>query len=749
MDSTAKTLPSPSGGDVRPLEDGPLSRMLLETHIDNLDTDSDDDQQEEKPPEDASKVANTEITEGRMIPAALTLPCPSTLRGFGAITAEFFGFESGAELKRVIETTDISRHIKEFDEVRRKFDAMHKTAEGFNYRPTLVSLEQHIGVLRDTNPARFELKASDLLASPFPNELDNYSVMLMQFKNAWFTAHSAPLSNRGVPYNMHLDRVYTLVKLVDKLTHGYQPLNKTRERNRLQHAPKTSRAIEAKQQADKTARKSIGTPDERQTATEQNRTVLVEMGRLVRQSEETARLQAVNEAALKKAAKDVAAKASPQVAQSGDDDEDLIVEEGLELNDPHIQHTSLAPGLEEREAMLAAKNAKKAEAVKLSKANRKRQKEGKPLNLQAVKNDAMMGFDTSDPRKAKRLINTYTTASWTADDSNPIERSFCDGWVVGIPTDTVEQLVEFKETDWLCDDEEDDMTFDTSTSEVIKADRPMTEGVHERLARLLQKPSAENVSKPDQSAPAAAFINGTAVDEDLLNIGDESSLSPEEREARLKARKNHRRGLAIRQKRHQTLRKVVDFTNTDGESVQKDSDKDFISKLCAERRYMALHDTDVPTEFQDNLDVLDGTNRRGADDPPSTDINAPSLRMTVDDACILMDNNAYQPKGYQKFLNITKTPRRKEPRVIGQSPTSFPNMWWQTNGAGDLFNRRIANIKKRVSQIEAALKAGDSLPTAVEKSTAGVQMGAIVGDEVGIGKTNTVALYRKVVSYLS
>ena len=60
------------------------------------------------------------------------------------------------------------------------------------------------------------------------------------------------LGKQGVPPPLHLDRVYTLVKPVDKLSNGYQLMNKSRIEKVLQHIPKVACTLEAKAQAART-----------------------------------------------------------------------------------------------------------------------------------------------------------------------------------------------------------------------------------------------------------------------------------------------------------------------------------------------------------------------------------------------------------------------------------------------------------------------------------------------------------------
>lgn len=665
---------------------------------------------------------------------------PSHLRSFNDEAAHCFGFATKADFIAKVNESCIRRHIEEFDAVRRKFDSLYKSAVGVNTRPTLASLEQQISVVHRVNPERFELTARNLMDAPFNNELDNYAIMLMQFKNAWFTAQGAPLGKQGIPPTLHLDRVHALVKLVDKLPTGYQPINKSRVAAAVQHEPKASRVAELKVQTSQSKHRPIGTPAERREDDSRRRHVTVNLNRLLSQAKETTRLQEESQRV------EQANKPSVPIDPDGDLEEitaDTALHQ-LPLDDPHAARQVTIDDLAVREALRDQNAAKKAEELKKKKRDRKRAKSGKPESLVVVKNDAQMGYDTTDPKKAKRLINNYTVAAWTEDPDNPIARSFCEGWVVGVPRDSIAALQAFTETDWLCADEEKEMSFDTGPTTVVAANRETT-GVIAQLAALNTTDAAAAAQAPSGSGePSTSADNESSENDPLSVIGDETDMSPQERQARAKARSDYRKDLKARSDRLTWLRKAAGYqANSVTEGCVEDKSPDFVRKLFHEQRYTGLHDTNMPSKFNDAHETDDG---RETNVGPSTNINDPALRMSVDEACSLMDNSAYQPKGYKKYLNLTMTPRRKSPRVVGQAPESYANMWWQTNGAGNLYERRTRAMQKRLYNLEKSQKNGDSGSEMEDKSLQGVEMGAILADEVGIGKTNTVCLYRKVVS---
>ena len=701
---------------------------------------SDEEDEPEKPADTATKIPAPQVDqeddiEGTAKAPELTSSCPSSVRSLKE-AAPYFGYNSGGELMAVINTTVIGPHVKEFDEVRRLFDRRFKSDEGVNSRPPLLALTQHIAVLNSTKPEVFELKASHLLQAIFPNELDNYAVMLMQFKNTWFNAQGAPLAKQGIPPRLHLERVYTLVKLVDKLVDGYAPMNRARGKKPVIHTPKAPRIIEAKIQADK-SKQPLAPPTERQKEEELRRKAEVDWMKIQEQADQ---IEKPRDALRRKAADE------PEDLANTTADKDIS---NAGSKDPHLRQEATISGLKEREAARERAIADKAERVKQKKKDRRRIREGKPGSITAVKNDASMGYDTSDPKKARRLINTYTTAEWTEDEANPLQKSFHEGYVVGVPKENIQELQMFTETDWICDDDEEEMCFDTGSTSIKEADRELTRGVQQLLVQesvkdALEASQSKRASTTQQATDTTSAGAGSSGENPIEITGDETHLTEAERDARAKARLQYRKDLEFRSKRHHTLRLATGHNDETMKSLwQPDTDKEFTRNLFAEKRYIGLHDTKVPSEYQHEIEA-DGDDNE--DRGLTTDINNPNLRVTVDGACDLMDNISYQPRGYQHYLNITMTPRRKSPRLIGQAPNSYCNMWWQTTAGGELFTRYKRAMEKRISNVKKAMDRGEPLEDARAKALEEVEMGAILADEVGIGKTNTAALYRKVVS---
>lgn len=136
----------------------------------------------------------------------------------------------------------------------------------------------------------------------------------------------------------------------------------------------------------------------------------------------------------------------------------------------------------------------------------------------------------------------------------------------------------------------------------------------------------------------------------------------------------------------------------------------------------------APNRYNDNSETDRPTER-----PPQTEINSVDLRLSVDEACKLMDNAGYQPRGYERYLNVTYTPRWKNPHMIGQSAHSNANLWWQTNAAGDIYERKTRAQHMRLKNIQDALESGSDTAQAMASALKGVEMGAILADEVGIG----------------
>lgn len=180
-----------------------------------------------------------------------------------------------------------------------------------------------------------------------------------------------------------------------------------------------------------------------------------------RQAEETTRLLRLERQ------QSLADKAPADINES----ENVDPPSEIPRSDPHIRQRANIGNLADREAATAADLAKKKEDAKRKKKDKKRAKDGKPEELTAIKNDSRMGYDTSDSKKIKRITNIYPTAEWTEDPRNPCASFFYEGWAVGVPRSTISELQQFEETDWVCDDDEAEMSFDTGPTNIIPANR--------------------------------------------------------------------------------------------------------------------------------------------------------------------------------------------------------------------------------------------------------------------------------------
>jgi hypothetical protein len=121
-------------------------------------------------------------------------------------------------------------------------------------------------------------------------------------------------------------------------------------------------------------------------------------------------------------------------------------------------------------------------------------------------------------------------------------------------------------------------------------------------------------------------------------------------------------------------------------------------------------------------------------------LNDEKLRLQVSDTTKLMDNHAYQPQQYEKSLNRGRTRYRKRSVIPAQNPNGNTNLWWQTTGADEMKLRRDQAVELRLNQLAELRKNKD--PLAHKK----LRRGVVLADEVGIGKTDTCALYRLMVS---
>lgn len=199
-----------------------------------------------------------------------------------------------------------------------------------------------------------------------------------------------------------------------------------------------------------------------------------------------------------------------------------------------------------------------------------------------------------------------------------------------------------------------------------------------------------------------------------------------------------------RQLRFKRIPGVTEFEDI-GQYHAEDESQDFTTQVLQASKYDALSYTENATDpGKETTEAGIKKATRDSDDPATMDSNDPNTHATLDDVAALMDNNAFQPSDYRAALNMARIKSRLNPRIPGQSYKVKPNLFWQVTGAAHILQQRRAASKKRLNQLAQLLE--QEHPYAVEASRDDLDHDIILADEVGIGKTDTAAAYRLIVS---
>jgi hypothetical protein len=292
--------------------------------------------------------------------------------------------------------------MERFTELRRVFDAKHKSVIGTNTRPHVPQILDHISLLRQTSPYQPELTLQAHAEHPMATELENYVVAFNAFHHRCFSVPVALLSGRGIPSTLCLDRVNAIVKLFDRSKGGISALNRGRSR---QHVPKKSRMIENAQESHD-PRTSLATPEARKAFVAENRSILPRLGATVRAAEEKAKASA---------ATDNAAQQTP------------------------TEHATREQSEADPEENMDSESDDEGES--------KGAGDDKTRKIVSVSSTRGKGMQVVDPsKKGKKITCQVTRPPHTADEMNPRASWFKDGWAIGYNPETTLEVQNFKET---------------------------------------------------------------------------------------------------------------------------------------------------------------------------------------------------------------------------------------------------------------------------------------------------------------
>ncbi|CBX99413.1 predicted protein [Plenodomus lingam JN3] len=618
----------------------------------------------------------------------LKTPCVSRVRSAKDICRSF-GYSNPADLVHFLERTRIATDITEFNETRLEFCKKQELDK--LPRPELPHILTAITRLNAAGGDSFNMSAQDMRSNPPSNLNDIYAIACNRFASNWFRASNAPLRGHPIPPALYMDRVNALLKFYDRKKGGIYAVNAKRQ---LKHVAGRSRTIEAVQQSAKDTEVTPSLPSRKQAGRDKARVAAV-----AKCHRETQRLQREH-AELEKAQLETA-----------------LEMEALDAEGEHA-HTKERDDVdaEEKKRLLTALK-QRHDAAASTLANIKRSSPHGDLDpgmIELVHPPNVGLGDMTAKSKAAAPVD-YTASQYTKDESNPRASWFFQGLPIGITEAHMDELLDFDST-----------CFECETCELGHLSDPtFTVGGHD--AR-----SEDPVVAGGQSAAEITkTLSAASLEQDTDN-GDADVEKPlvETTKADLAAAELSKSTMAQRMSRLTNMRKVTSWekvkTRATIEAVEEPS---FSTQILMDKAYEGI---ELSADGEEQLDEAGD-----AADAPSSNINDPSLRLNVETAVRLMDNAAYQPKDYEKALNVCQIAHRKNPRIPGQNPNGHSMLWWQTTGAAEGVRRREAADALRASQLMKLIEAND--PNALAKSEKGVPQGIIYADEVGIGKTDTYA----------
>lgn len=617
--------------------------------------------------------------------------------------------ESKKEFISMVNESRIPKDIQIFDKIRDKFRDAH---QGKDFRPSLGDILGRITNYRETSSGEFEIGMDDLAEEDHEDPLRLFAIVYEKFYRRWFMEPNAPFRHLPIEKDLIMDRVNGLVKLQDRGTGGRYANLGSKARAKLPKKPQKDWVLPPRKNKSKPSAPPL------QSVT------------------------AIAGGLLNAATTDNSGDAAALVTT---DVEDLPADGENSLH-PHKRLTTAVPHQPETSKTI-----------------------NKTRKIKGVHITDRLGMNTSVPSSGvKRRNIAPPTMKHTPDANNPRDFWFREGRVIGYKAELVQELKDFKETDWVCDDDDREPTFNPGgdnapeiqaiTVEIGKTPAKMLQLINDTIttketaaAEALKAKQKEQETTEKGEGPAAT----TSSDEtnESKSCGDEAVKSTETGEAAAdKIDIKNDPEYDIARKAAKALRHRIDRLKTVrqatglrlGEAMPKnaaapDSDKTFYQSLLAEQRYDDLSACELPTDSTGNEDEENDPNK-----PKTANVNDESLRLNADQASRMMNNKAFQPRDYKSALNNLKVARRKRPILPGQNINDHPDTWWQITAASNMYDRRIRNLEKRLSQLKQNLE--KKVVNAKAASLTEVECGCILADVVGIGKTRTAGLQRLAVS---
>ncbi|OSS51882.1 hypothetical protein B5807_04039 [Epicoccum nigrum] len=580
-----------------------------------------------------------------------------------------------------------------FNRIRETWVRRFKAEKESMERPDLPVIVNSLGTLRSTNPDALNQTMASLEDSPITSLKQLYAVVFNSLLSFWFFADGAPLATRGIARSLQIEQVNTLVKVIDKSSGGFRHAHQLQKT--VEHQPRASRMSEVIKQRHE-PRSRLPSPAIQDAQQKLRRDL---------------RLAALSD--IERAACDIKIQ---QAALQALHDEFPAEEDAFEIDEAG---RSL---IEDAVAKLA--QAKDTYKKLRLKDRTPRKTTVNPENIMTINDTSNKGLNTGNPASKKDRGTIVHIDNHTPDPSNPCDYWFRNGCVIGYPTNIVDEIISFQDTDWEGDPTVDDPTFAVGGGDVSPP-------AHVTTVQELKKQDVGSTTAGASSQHATP--SGKNDREEAEPLLDLAAMS----EAEQQAYDNNKRRKEARIARAERARKIRRY---DPGQVTRETgnDTNFTARLLKESKFDGIALT--PNKSHELLDRRGKKKVTEKDNFVGLNANDEHLRLNVEQTTELMDNYAYQPRDYRKALIYARIASRQNPVIPGQNPIGNKNLWWQTTGAVELCERRDRNVQKRLKQLINLRKKGAQ--HAEQRSYKEVMTGAVLADKVGIGKTDTCAAFR-------
>jgi hypothetical protein len=485
-------------------------------------------------PEQSAEERHSKIGPGiENYPELQQLVPVSAGRTFGC--CRYYGFPSNKAFETFVSSSRIPDDMCKFDDLRARWCDKFGIDKVKMDRPELKNIEITLASLRQSNPAKLQQTIGTLLDSPPGSIKELYAIGLNNFLQLWFTADGAPFDRRGMNPSVHFDRVNTLVKVLDRSANGFRPINA--KRTKLVHEKKADRMIETKKQT-RVPRAPLEQPTAQATKTTLRRQLALQALSESQLAELEYREEKASHARTMEIYSDV-----PEGQEIEEDGQTFIAESKARLEEKKARY---------HELRRSGKTPKQVLDVS---------------NFVAVESTENKGLNVKDP-SAKRSTNTPVhSEEHTRDPTNPLQTSFRNGYVIGYPEHIINEIIEFKQTDWKCDNDEAEPTFAVGGGDVYKP--PIVQGVEQLSKPVSPKSTAE---APESTTEA----DEEPTESDTIDL---STLNKEERWA-------YEQNLKATEKRVARAARARAITKLDKKpKVDHEIGGSFTSKLLQDSRH--------------------------------------------------------------------------------------------------------------------------------------------------------------------